>query len=234
MELTEQEKEYALSAYKKTHPSDAPLTMASPERSCFLEGFAAHKQMMLDLRNKRIELPPATLPNFDSIPFSEIEKRMDEMRQYPLTMDEVFPTTIPKAGLTADCGSVDGKNPGIFKFRIVDIASKTILEEHIIPGKTTNNVAEYLGCVWAMRHNKINNLNLPVYTDSKTARSWVKKKGCRTTLEITDKDQQFMIAAANMFLKDKPSIPAPLFWSTEEWGDIPADYGMKPPRKPKE
>jgi ribonuclease HI len=70
---------------------------------------------------------------------------------------------------------------------------------------------------------------LPIYSDSKTAISWVKNKAIKTNLERNKKTEELFILVdrAVQWLKDNPYSNKILKWETEFWGENPADYGRK-------
>ena len=48
---------------------------------------------------------------------------------------------------------------------------------------STNNVGEFLALVHAVSHMKKTNDNRPIYTDSRTAMSWVRNKKVKNHIE---------------------------------------------------
>ena len=70
---------------------------------------------------------------------------------------------------------------------------------------------------------------MPIYSDSRNAISWLKQKKCKTKLERTQRTEELfqMIERAESWLKNnKYTIPV-LKWETEQWGEVPADFGRK-------
>ncbi|WP_066222592.1 ribonuclease H1 domain-containing protein [Formosa haliotis] len=120
-------------------------------------------------------------------------------------------------------------NPGIMEYRGVDTKSKKQL---FIQGpfqQGTNNIGEFLAIVHGLALLKKNNSNLLIYTDSRTAISWVKKKTCNTKLERTDKNKDLFILVdrAVSWLKNNDYTTTIVKWETKAWGEIPADFGRK-------
>ena len=100
---------------------------------------------------------------------------------------------------------------------------------HFGPVYGTNNIGEFLAIVHALALMKQKNINMPVYSDSRNALSWVKQKKCKTKLERTPKTEKLfqMIERAESWLKEnKYTIPL-LKWETDRWGEVPADFGRK-------
>ncbi len=121
-------------------------------------------------------------------------------------------------------------NPGVLEYRGVLTDSK---KQVFILGpikKGTNNIGEFLALVHGLALLKKKNLDhYPVYSDSKIAMSWVKKKQCRTNL-VFDKDNQQLlelIKRAEKWLKENTYQNPILKWETKAWGEIPADFGRK-------
>ena len=71
--------------------------------------------------------------------------------------------------------------------------------------------------------------NAAIFTDSKTAMSWVKRKVANTKLEFTFKNHelQILLHRAQLWLNDNSYKNPIQKWETESWGEIPADFGRK-------
>lgn len=130
--------------------------------------------------------------------------------------------------------TVDGAANGIdCEFQAVWYPSKELVFASKKLKGGTNNIAEFLGLVSAMRYLIEKNLPLMVYTDSVTAMAWVRNKVANTTARNTGKATQEldgMISEAEKYLRDNEQIVKKfqiLKWETKEWGEIPADYGRK-------
>jgi len=93
----------------------------------------------------------------------------------------------------------------------------------------TNNIGEFLAIVHGLAMLKKKNSNLPVYTDSMTAISWVRKKKANTKLEPTSRNAILfeLIERAEKWLKTNTWSNPLLKWETQIWGEIPADFGRK-------
>jgi ribonuclease HI len=93
----------------------------------------------------------------------------------------------------------------------------------------TNNVGEFLAIVHALAHLKKHNLDTPIYSDSKTAISWVKKKKANTKLDQTPRNAELfeLMERAEKWLKDNNYKNPILKWETKAWGENPADFGRK-------
>lgn len=94
----------------------------------------------------------------------------------------------------------------------------------------TNNIGEFLALVHGISLLKKKGLHsLPIYSDSKIAMSWVKKKTCRTNIafDASNSDLLTLIHRAEKWLKENSFRNPILKWETKAWGEIPADFGRK-------
>jgi len=92
----------------------------------------------------------------------------------------------------------------------------------------TNNVGEFLGIVLAMDWLITKKLDMPIYSDSASAISWVRAGKCNTKLERLPSNKVLFdfIRRAEEALKTYPAFKV-LKWDTRAWGEIPADFGRK-------
>ena len=100
---------------------------------------------------------------------------------------------------------------------------------HFGPVHGTNNIGEFLAIVHALAMLDKQGLKMTIYSDSRTAISWVRKKCCKTQLERTEETEQLfqLIERAEAWLKThRITIPI-VKWETELWGEVPADFGRK-------
>lgn len=94
----------------------------------------------------------------------------------------------------------------------------------------TNNIGEFLALVHGIALLKNKNLpKMPIYSDSKIAISWLKKKECRTNVvfDSSNSDLLKLIHRAEKWLKENSYTNPILKWETKAWGEIPADFGRK-------
>jgi ribonuclease HI len=120
-------------------------------------------------------------------------------------------------------------NPGKMEYRGVDTKTKKELFKQGPFLEGTNNIGEFLALVHALALLKNKKSNLIIYTDSKTAISWVKKKACNTKLERNDKNNPVfdLVDRALIWLKKNEYSTIIVKWETKAWGEIPADFGRK-------
>lgn len=120
-------------------------------------------------------------------------------------------------------------NPGKMEYRGVDTKTKMQL---FIQGpfeEGTNNIGEFLAIVHGLAFLKKNQSNKIIYTDSKTAMSWVKKKTCNTKLKPNEKNKALfeLVERAIQWLNNNTYKTVIVKWETKAWGEIPADFGRK-------
>ena len=120
-------------------------------------------------------------------------------------------------------------NPGIMEYRGVDTKTKKQLFIQGPFNEGTNNIGEFLAIVHGLALLKKNNSDKIIYTDSKTAMSWVKKKTCNTKLNRNSKNEKDfeLIDRAVNWLKTNSYKTTIVKWETKAWGEIPADFGRK-------
>lgn len=121
-------------------------------------------------------------------------------------------------------------NPGIMEYRAVETKNKNeIFHQGPFP-EGTNNIGEFLALVHALAYLKKKGLSdYPIYTDSRTALSWLKNKKIKTTLQRSPRNTklfELMDRALDWLNKNQYKNPI-LKWETEKWGEIPADFGRK-------
>ena len=121
-------------------------------------------------------------------------------------------------------------NPGLMEYRGVETYSK---KEIFIQGPFrdgTNNIGEFLALVHALALlKKLGKDDVTIYSDSRTAMSWVKKGKANTKLERTHHNEMIfeLIHRAEDWLKKNTYQNSIVKWETEKWGEIPADFGRK-------
>lgn len=132
---------------------------------------------------------------------------------------------LPALAVDAACSG----NPGVMEFRgvIVDTGTEVFRRGPFNGG--TNNIGEFLAIVLGLAYLKQNNLPWALYTDSRTALSWLKKGHADTKIEWNAQNQDlfFMLRKAEMWLHDNTWTTPIYKWDTKSWGEIPADFGRK-------
>ena len=143
-------------------------------------------------------------------------------------------TSIP--GVRLDAIAVDGAcsgNPGRMEYRAVRVVDGAEIFRigSNKPLTGTNNIAEYLAMIHlAAMLDKAGDTTTPIYTDSKNTLSWLRKGRSNTSLAATEATAPTLelLRRADAWLAAKGPIRNPILkWKTEEWGEIPADFGRK-------
>lgn len=133
---------------------------------------------------------------------------------------------LPSICVDAACSG----SPGILEYR----GAYTDSQEEIFRvgpfPDGTNNVGEFLAIVhaltWLEKHGK----QLPIYSDSRNAISWVYTGECKTQLKHTSLNAPLfaLIHSAERWLAENElREDAVLKWDTDLWGENPADFGRK-------
>lgn len=120
-------------------------------------------------------------------------------------------------------------NPGKMEYRGVYTETGEEIF-HIGPFEdATNNIGEFLALVHGLALLKKQNSAIPVYSDSANAISWVKNKKCKTLLKPCETNEPVfeLIRRAEKWLNENTCPNRILKWETNEWGEIPADFGRK-------
>jgi ribonuclease HI len=121
-------------------------------------------------------------------------------------------------------------NPGKMEYRGVLTHNKKEIFTKGPFKKGTNNIGEFLALVHGIALLKSKNKeDIPIYSDSKIAMSWVQQKKCKTKLSFNNENQELLelIKRAENWLKENTYKNPILKWETKAWGEIPADFGRK-------
>ncbi len=135
-------------------------------------------------------------------------------------------------GVIMDSIAVDAAcsgNPGMMEYRGVYLKNGREIF-HYGPVYGTNNIGEFLALVHGLALLKQKGLHqMPVYSDSVNAQIWVRQRRCKTTLARNERTAELfqMIERAEKWLRENAFSTPIIKWRTEEWGEIPADFGRK-------
>lgn len=163
---------------------------------------------------------------FRGSPFAQL----DVIRAIVAEAGKQWANDRPRSGVAVD-GACAG-NPGVMEYRAVDVATGAEIFRRGADGSLigTNNIAEYLALIHIgaelMRRG---DSTTPIYTDSRTALSWLRRRHSKSTLERTERTAPVLdlLARADAWIASH-SIPNPILkWDTERWGEVPADFGRK-------
>lgn len=151
---------------------------------------------------------------------------MGKQQKSSLSLSAEWPEEVQREALAVDAAC--SGNPGPMEYRGVYLRTRQEIF-HFGPMEGTNNIGEFLAIVHALALLQKKELVMPVYSDSRTALSWIRQKKCKTKLERTaDTENLFqLIERAELWLQTH-TIDVPLLkWETENWGEVPADFGRK-------
>lgn len=132
-----------------------------------------------------------------------------------------------------DSIAVDGAcsgNPGTMEYRGVDVMTGAEIFHQGPFEESTNNIGEFLALVHALAFfDQRGNDKTVIYSDSRTAISWVRNRKCNTKLERTERNRRSfeLIARAEHWLNTHTAKNRIIKWETKLWGEIPADFGRK-------
>ncbi len=132
---------------------------------------------------------------------------------------------IPSVCVDAACSG----SPGPVEYRGVETKSgRQIFRLGPFQGGT-NNIGEFLAIVHALAWMMESGKDWPIYTDSKTALSWLKSGKAKTTMQKNRSNQELfdLVSKAESWLGLHPDRNLVLKWDTELWGENPADFGRK-------
>lgn len=120
-------------------------------------------------------------------------------------------------------------NPGKMEYRGVDTKTQKVLFHKGTFENATNNIGEFLALVHGLAFLKQQQSDRVIYSDSRTAMSWVRKRHAKTSLKQNKKNVEVfeLIKRAEDWLKTNTYQTQILKWETKTWGEIPADFGRK-------
>lgn len=120
-------------------------------------------------------------------------------------------------------------NPGVLEYQGVETATKRVLFSMGPFPQGTVNIGEFLAIVHGLAFLQKHESTVPIYSDSRTAISWVKNKAIKTTLERNAKTEELfqLVDRGIAWLKNNKFPNKIIKWETEFWGENPADFGRK-------
>lgn len=146
-----------------------------------------------------------------------------------LTLDEQkrhFPEIDPEAwAVDASCLG----NPGTMEYQCIDLATGARVFHFGPVQRSTNNIGEFLAIVHALSLMYQRGERHTIYSDSRTALAWLRKKTANTKLtpEKGNPKVSELLRRAEIWLRTHPTDIPVRKWQTEIWGEIPADFGRK-------
>ncbi|HCB61062.1 MAG: ribonuclease H [Bacteroidetes bacterium GWF2_43_63] len=120
-------------------------------------------------------------------------------------------------------------NPGVMEYQGVWGQNGDLIFREGPFKDATNNIGEFIALVHGLSWLKKNNLNIPLYSDSRTAMAWLRNKKAKTKLERTPNNSKVfqLLHRAEAWLMENPVHNEVRKWETDLWGEIPADFGRK-------
>ena len=132
----------------------------------------------------------------------------------------------PITGIIVDA-SYTIKN-GVLQYRGCDIATGKqlfLIAQTVNESLYLTNVGEFLALVEGVKCSNMNELKLPIYSDSSVALNWVKKGYFNTHVKKSDwLYSQMEDALRYVRTLYEPDVRK---WETKLWGENPADFGNK-------
>lgn len=113
------------------------------------------------------------------------------MNRHRASSSEKAETQLPE-NFNLNCLAVDAAcsgNPGPMEYRGVYLLTGQEIF-HFGPVYGTNNIGEFLAIVHGLALLKQKNLNMPIYSDSRNALSWVKQKNARPNWNVLKKQKR--------------------------------------------
>jgi len=147
----------------------------------------------------------------------------DKNQDYKNYLSEI---DLPSISVDAACSG----NPGIVEYQGVDTESKIVFFKKGPFNKGTNNLGEFLALIHALAYLKEKgNATMTVYSDSRTAMSWLRNKKVKTTFFNKHKNDALLkvLNRAIKWMQNNPEYNPVKKWNTKKWGEIPADFGRK-------
>ncbi len=177
---------------------------------------------------KAFDSQEAAVEAYRGDPVEQIEllKAIANHRPAPVNYEDFPEIKLDSLAVDAACS----KNPGPVEYQGVWVRTgERIFHAGPIQGGT-NNIGEYLALVHGLALLKSQGRpDVPIYTDSRTARSWVRNGHPKTSLARTPVNAKLfeMLDRATAWLHANPVTNPILTWDTPKWGEIPADFGRK-------
>ncbi len=132
-----------------------------------------------------------------------------------------------------DAIAVDGacdRNPGgNVEYQGVRVGTgERLFHLEPLPGGS-NNIGEYLGLVHALALlAQQGDTTTAVYSDSRTALSWLRNRRSKVSFNLDPQSRLAeLLRRADRWVQTHTVCNPVLKWNTEEWGEIPADFGRK-------
>jgi len=156
-----------------------------------------------------------------------VEKKAATTKPTLSSLDEKVRAQIILESISVDAAC--SGNPGVMEYRGVHTADASEIFRLGPFQHGTNNLGEFLALVHGLALLKKQDSELPIYSDSRTAMSWVRNKKVKTTIKRTSGNKKMfdLVDRAVIWLHNNTYTTKIIKWDTENWGEIPADFGRK-------
>lgn len=163
---------------------------------------------------------------FNDTPWKYVGKNAEKVKATKSISIENNPEII-KNSLSVDAAC--SGNPGDMEYRGVYVQTGEEVFRQGPYEMGTNNIGEFLALVHGLALLKQKGTQIPIYSDSANAITWVKNKKCKTKLDRIPENETlfYMIERAEKWLKENSYTTQIIKWETKKWGEIPADFGRK-------
>ena len=146
-----------------------------------------------------------------SSPYAYIGKNAKKKTEAARTGSDTLPASVIDNSLAVDAAC--SGNPGPMEYRGVHVASRQEIF-HFGPMKGTNNIGEFLAIVHGLALLKQKGFDMPIYSDSVNAISWVRQKKCKTKLPRNEETEELfkVIERAEKWLRENTYTTRILKW----------------------
>lgn len=160
---------------------------------------------------------------FNDTPWTYIGKNAEKKKKVTIgSIPEIIQESL---AVDAACSG----NPGLLEYRGVYTRTGEQVFHQGPFEVGTNNIGEFLALVHGLALLKQKGYTMPLYSDSVNAIKWVREKKCKTKLDRIPENESlfYMIERAEKWLRENTYTTQILKWKTDQWGEIPADFGRK-------
>ena len=126
---------------------------------------------------------------FESSPYEYIKRSSPGAPAQKKDVNAPLPSSVVENSLAVDAAC--SGNPGAMEYRGVHVASRQEIF-HFGPVYGTNNIGEFLAIVHGLALLKQKGFDMPIYSDSVNAISWIKQKKCKTKLNLFQLQQELI------------------------------------------
>jgi ribonuclease HI len=128
--------------------------------------------------------------------------------------------------VSAVCRLSFRSNTGMIEYRGVDYLTREVIFKSVPFQRGTVNLGEFLSVVKGMKFLKREKKDVPIYTDSQVAISWIDNKDVNSQLELESMSEDLLSEVGDgIDWLEKDQYPGKILkWETKLWGSIPSKY----------